>query len=99
MQIIGLIFGSKLKKCTEIGMKKIDVIKKNSLISSDIEAYEIHNYTIIPSHFFETLAVSKKCIQIIKHREKKIYGTLSHPEVRNKEIIKTFFFFFYSVNY
>jgi GMP synthase-like glutamine amidotransferase len=78
MQIIGLLYGSTLEKCQELG-----------LFSSKFAAYELHNFSIKPSEDFEVLAKSK-CVQAIKHKEKKIYGVLFHPEVRNKEILEKF---------
>ena len=90
MQIIGLVFGSTLKKCKEIGMVEMETVRKNPLFSSKFKAYTLHNYTVEPSKEFEIIAKSDKCVQGIKHRKKEIYGLLFHPEVRNKEIIKQF---------
>ena len=90
MQVLGLTFGSKLIKCKEVGMTKIITTEKNPLISGDFSTYELHNYSIIPSSDFLTLAKSNKCAQAIKHKSKEFYGALFHPEVRNSEIIKRF---------
>ncbi|MGD2250432.1 MAG: hypothetical protein PVF58_18705 [Candidatus Methanofastidiosia archaeon] len=90
MQVIGLVFGSLLIECKEIGMTKVEPVKDNILFSSDFMAYELHKYGINPCKDFEVLAQSKKCIQGIKHKKKDIYGILFHPEVRNKEIINKF---------
>jgi GMP synthase-like glutamine amidotransferase len=90
MQAIGLVFGSSLITCKEIGMTKIETVKDNVLFSSDFAAYELHTYGITPSEDFEVLAKSEKCIQGIKHKKKEIYGILFHPEVRNKKIIRQF---------
>ncbi len=89
-QVIALVFGSSVKKCTEIGMTEIETLKENSLFSSKFEAYELHNLSFEPSENFEVLAKSEKCAQAIKHKKKEIYGVLFHPEVRNKEVIRKF---------
>ena len=90
MQAIGLVFDSSLKSCREIGMIEIKTIWENPLFSSTFEAYELHTYSVIPSEDFKTMATTEKCIQGIKHKKRKIYGVLFHPEVRNKDIVERF---------
>lgn len=90
MQVIGLIFGSDMIPCKEIGMTEIVTVGENPLFSSSFAAYALHNYGILPGKDFEILAKSDKCVQGIKHKEKEIYGVSFHPEVRNKDIIKKF---------
>ena len=90
MQAIGMIFGSLLKPCKEIGMTEVETVKENYLFSSTFMAYELHNYGVEPSDMLEILAVSEKCIQGIKHKEEEIYGILFHPEARNKDIVTQF---------
>lgn len=90
MQAIGLIFGSPLKRCLEIGMTVIKVVKRNPLFFSSFKAYELHSYSIQPSEELDVLAESEKCPQAVKHKKKAIYGVLFHPEVRNREIIRRF---------
>lgn len=90
MQVIGLVFGSDLIRCEEIGMTEIVTVRENPLISSTFSAYALHNYGILPGKDFEILARSDKCIQGIKHRKREIYGVLFHPEVRNREVIRRF---------
>ena len=92
MQVISLIFDSRLRACQEIGMTEINPVKKNILCSSMFTAYELHNFGIDPSDDFDILAVSQKCVQGIKHKEKEIYGLLFHPEVRNKDILSKFIY-------
>lgn len=92
MQAIGLVFGSTLIECKEIGMTKIESVKDNTLFSSNFMAYELHKYGIRPCKDFEVFAKSKKCIQGIKHKKKETYGVLFHPEVRNKKIISQFIY-------
>jgi GMP synthase-like glutamine amidotransferase len=90
MQIIGLVFGSKLTKCSEIGMTQIATLKENPLFSGTFKAYSLHTYCVEPSGDFEVLAESTKCVQAIKHKEKQIYGVLFHSEARNVDILKHF---------
>jgi len=90
METIGVVFGMRLIKCLEIGMTQITTLKENPLFSGDFKAYSLHSYCIESSADFEVWAKSAKCIQIIKHKIKPIYGMLFHPEVRNPELIKCF---------
>lgn len=90
MQAIGMVFGSLLKPCKGIGMTEVETVKENYLFSSTFKAYELHNFGVEPSNVFEMLAMSKKCIHGIKHKERDFYGVLFHSEVRNKEIIRRF---------
>ena len=90
MEAIGLVFGSRLKKCQEIGMAQVETTRPNPLFSSRFKAYELHNFSITPSRDFDILANSENCIQAVKHRYKNIFGVVFHPEVRNKEILERF---------
>jgi GMP synthase-like glutamine amidotransferase len=90
MQTIGVVFGARLVKCLEIGMTQIISLKDNLLFSGDFKAYSLHSYCVEASEIFEVWAKSSKCVQVIKHKTKPIYGVLFHPEVRNQELIKRF---------
>jgi GMP synthase-like glutamine amidotransferase len=90
MQTIGLIYGSRLKTCSEIGMTQTTTIAENPLFSSTFKAYALHNFSVEPSEEFEILAESARCVQAIKHKQEEIYGVLFHPEVRNQEILQRF---------
>jgi GMP synthase-like glutamine amidotransferase len=90
MQTMGLVFGSSLKRCLEIGMEQITTVKENPLFSSSFRAYELHSYSIQPSKELDVLAESERCVQAVKHKKRDIYGVLFHPEVRNREIIERF---------
>ncbi len=95
MQIIGLIFGGKLKRKIEIGYYK-ETFKKEFLgLVGEKEVYHLHNYYIainkgIFEIFSETKTYKNRIIQAFKHKQKDIYGVLFHPEVRNKEVILNF---------
>jgi GMP synthase-like glutamine amidotransferase len=90
METIGVVFGSSLVECLEIGMTPIISLKNNPLFSADFQAYSLHSYCVEVSEEFEVWAKSAKCVQVIKHKTKPIYGALFHPEVRNQELIKRF---------
>jgi GMP synthase-like glutamine amidotransferase len=90
METVGAVFGMRLIRCLEIGMTQINMLKENPLFSADFKAYSLHSYCVEASDDFEIWAKSAKCIQIIKHKIKPIYGVLFHPEVRNTELIKRF---------
>ncbi|MFW9916971.1 MAG: hypothetical protein ACFFGZ_15295 [Candidatus Thorarchaeota archaeon] len=89
-QVIGLTFGSVLRKCLEIGLEPIKTTNRNPLFESTFEGYVLHNYAIDPSSAFEVIAQSENCVQGIKHKERELYGVLFHPEVRNKDIVRRF---------
>jgi GMP synthase (glutamine-hydrolysing) len=90
METIGLVYGMNLIKCLEIGMTPIISLKSNPFFSTDHSAYSLHRFCVEPTEEFEVWARSTKCIQVIKHKSKKIYGILFHLEVRNQEILKNF---------
>jgi GMP synthase-like glutamine amidotransferase len=90
MQAICAAFGSKAVNCEEIGMTRIETVRKNLLFQGSFEAYELHRHAMKPSSDFAVLARSEACVQAVKHMRKPIYGVLFHPEVRNREIIENF---------
>lgn len=90
IQIIGLVFGGELKKNKEIGSIKINFDKEFFGLIDGREVYALHNNCINFSKDFEIYAKNKNCIQAVKHKDEEIYGTLFHPEVRNKDLIKKF---------
>jgi GMP synthase (glutamine-hydrolysing) len=90
MQTVSLVFGSSLRRCVEIGVRRIETVKENVLFSTSFDAYELHGYAVRPSAEFDVLAKSERCVQAVKHRKRDIYGVLFHPEVRNREIIERF---------
>lgn len=90
METIGLVFGARLVDSVEIGMTEVKVAKVNPLLSGDFKAYSLHTIGVEPTGDFEVWAKSARCIQVIKHKSKPIYGVLFHPEVRNPEIIERF---------
>jgi GMP synthase (glutamine-hydrolysing) len=94
MQILGLLFGGKLKKRTEIGFYEEDFKKDFLGLEGKQEVYHLHNNYVDFSKTidFEIFAKSfdGKIVQAVKHKNKKIYGVLFHPEVRQKQMILEF---------
>jgi len=89
MQIIGIVFGGKVKKRTEIGYFKEEFNKEFLGLTGEQEVWHLHNNYCSFLREFESFCLNK-IPQAVKHREKKIYGVLFHPEVRNKDLIKEF---------
>ncbi len=90
METIGVVFNMRLIRCLEIGITQINCSKENPLFNREFKAYSLHSYCVEPSEDFYVWAKSTKCTQIIKHKTKRIYGVLFHPEVRNPELIQGF---------
>jgi len=88
-QLIGLIHGGKLKKHLEIGYFFENFDKSFLGLDGKQEVYHLHNnYVDFCEHF--DLFSDGEIVQAIKHNNKQIYGTLFHPEVRNKKMILNF---------
>ena len=84
MQIIGLLFGGKLERQTEIGFYKERL--DDFLGLKEEEVYHLHNH-YVEFKDFEILSKGKVA-QAVRHGN--IYGVLFHPEVRQKELIRNF---------
>jgi len=72
-ELIGYAFGEKLEK-----------IKDDRILfglNNRFEVYESHRWVIKNTNFLVPLAKSKDGIEIVKHPDKKIYGSQFHPEV------------------
>jgi len=91
MQILGLLFGGKIQRCTEIGFYNEFFEKEFLGLKDKCEVYHLHNNFINFSkiNLFEVYC-GGEVSQAIKHKEKEIYGVLFHPEVRNKDLIIKF---------
>ena len=85
MQIIAFLFHGKIEKKTEIG-----VVEVKTKTGKRFKVYTLHNFYVSPTKDFIPIAHSKKCVQIIKHKSKPVYGMLFHPEVLNKDLILKF---------
>lgn len=89
-QIIGQLFGAKLKQGQEIGLIDLQVLKEDKIFDGvDLsEVYCLHNSCLENLDAFEILAKSKNFAQVFK--KERFYGVVFHPEVRNKKLIYNF---------
>lgn len=87
MQIIAVQLGAKVINSSKIGVTEIN--KKGKDIFSNIKkVYELHNYSVTLPKGAEPLLYSDK--RILAFKKNKIYATIFHPEVYNKDIIIEF---------
>jgi GMP synthase (glutamine-hydrolysing) len=87
-QIIAKVFGSKISNSENIGLKKIKIIKDFLKIEKELQVYNLHQKKICSlKNPLESYTSNN---ELFKHKTKKIYATLFHPEVRNKKIISNF---------
>lgn len=92
MQILIKLFGGIIFDSLEIGLTTIMLEKPCFGLKGEVEVYELHQYATLPDEsVFEIVAHNSSCAQIVSHKQKKIVGTMFHPEVRNKEFIMNFF--------
>lgn len=92
MEIVCKIFGGLLGPCTEIGMTEIRATGADPLLSEppSFSAYELHTLACTDPGSLEVLAVSDRCIQIVRHPTRPVYGVMFHPEVRNEWVVERF---------
>lgn len=93
MQVLAREFGARLKKESEIGFFKEKFFKNFLGVEEWQEVYHLHNYYVDYHNLddFESYAISDKdLVQAFKHKKREIYGTLFHPEVRQKILIVNF---------
>jgi GMP synthase (glutamine-hydrolysing) len=89
-EIIAYAFGSKFvyfdKKAK--GLKRIDVLDKDSIFGGldNFKAYEAHHFAITKlGKNLVGLAKSHLGYEVVKHKNKKIYGLQFHPEMLDNE--------------
>jgi len=92
MQIIGVLFGGKIRKKTEIGFYFEEFADSFLGLEGKVEVYHLHNNYVDVSRTEQFIILSSvdDLSQAIMHRERDIYGVLFHPEVRNSEVIMEF---------
>lgn len=92
MQVIGSIFGGQLKKKKEIGFFEELFVQDFLGLAGKQQVYHLHNNFVDfkKLKMFEVYSENDKFVQAIKHKERKIYGVLFHPEVRQKKMIEEF---------
>ena len=90
MQILVLIFRGMLKMEKEIGL--IDIEFKENFLGMERKrhCYNLHRFYVRSEEFKVFAESNSKVPQAVKHKSKPLYGTLFHPEVRNKKLILNF---------
>jgi len=97
-QIIGLLYGSEIRKREMVDKKEyIEIVKEDILFTNiknkSLFREEHFEYITLPKEFY-LLAKSNSCDnEAMKHKSKRIYGVQFHPEVSNdngKQIFKNF---------
>lgn len=90
MHILVLNFRGILKRKKEIGIIDVEFKEKFLGMERNKHVYNLHRF-YVQSNEFKILAESDSQIpQAVKHKTKPLYGTLFHPEVRNKKLIREF---------
>jgi len=90
MHIVCSIFDSQIVKKLEIGMVEVETQEPNSLCEGSFQVYSMHNNSVSNLENFAVLARSKRCVQVVKHKTKNVFGVSFHPEVRNHNLILNF---------
>jgi GMP synthase-like glutamine amidotransferase len=91
MQILAKLFNGRITERTRIGRYKVKIIRKSSVTSKDeFYSYFLNSKAVEPTEDFETLGKSGNLKCIIRHKRRKLYGCLFHPEVLNPEVITNF---------
>lgn len=91
MQIIGKIFGCEIQEKETIGQTEVKTTMQNDLTDEEkFYAYFLNSKSLKISKDFEILVRGKEVEGIIKHKSKRMWGCLFHPEVMNSEILVRF---------
>ena len=92
MEVISTIFGGTLGSCTEIGMTEISVTGNDLIFPETLSfpAYELHTLACSDPGPMKVLATSDRCIQVVRHPGRLVYGVMFHPEVRNEWVVERF---------
>jgi GMP synthase-like glutamine amidotransferase len=91
MQVLAKLFDNELIESTRIGRYKVKIVQKNSLTSKDeFYSYFLNSKAVESGEDFEALGESGNLKCLVKHRHRRFYGCLFHPEALNPEIITNF---------
>jgi len=91
MQIIGKLFGGILLEEERIGTYSVNTVQRTFLSKKDtFYSFFLSSKALEPNNEFETLGESADLKCIIKHKHRRLYGCLFHPEVLNPEMITDF---------
>ncbi|RJQ28094.1 hypothetical protein C4577_00065 [Candidatus Parcubacteria bacterium] len=90
LELMTYAFGAKLEKleAKKQEISQIKIIKKDKIVQGieNIYAYESHKWVVkkLPQDFIG-IAKSNDGYEIIKHKNKYLYGCQFHPEIINKK--------------
>ena len=90
MQVLVKVFGGSLKKQSEVGVVEVKMKKEILGLPLNFRAYTLHNLGVGKVKDFNVFGKSDKTIHIIRHKNKKIFGVLFHPEVIQKGMLLEF---------
>jgi len=84
-ELLVLTLGGTIRKMDSLqkGSETITISRTNPLASDKMDVYESHSYELAKlGDELESVGSSKACRhEIIRHRDKKIFGTQFHPEM------------------
>jgi len=88
-QILARLYSNTLERIKKIGVYDIETVRRNPLIEEgSSRAYFLHAYALRDvNENLEPIAMQNDEVCMFKVRGKDFYGTSSHPEVLNGEII------------
>lgn len=97
-QILGMLFGSEILKCEEDREEqKIQIVNRSTLFNAtdkELVFQEDHCECITLPNDFTLIASSQTCqVEVMQHKQKKMYGVQFHPEVSGRngvELLKKF---------
>lgn len=92
MQALCLVHGGFLRLACEIGMTTVRVTQPDPLLGDppSFEAYELHSFACDPPPGWVVTAASDRCVQVVHHPDRPLYGVMFHPEVRNDQVVERF---------
>lgn len=91
MQVIGKVFGCQIYDKENIGQEDVKTAVHNEFTDEEsFYAYFLNTKSIKLNKDFEIIIRGKDGEGMVKHKSKRIWGCLFHPEVMNSEIIVRF---------
>ena len=92
MQALCLSSGGQIRPACEIGMTTVRVEQPDPLLgnAAEFEAYELHSSAGDPPPGWIVTAVSDRCVQVVRHPDRPLFGVMFHPEVRNDHVVERF---------
>ncbi|MCK4730238.1 MAG: gamma-glutamyl-gamma-aminobutyrate hydrolase family protein [Candidatus Aenigmarchaeota archaeon] len=85
-ELICHFYGEKIEMLKEKkrGLRNLEIIEKDSLLKGieKLSVFEAHRFYVKKVKNLILLAKSEIGAEIIKHREKPVYGVQFHPEIR-----------------